>query len=37
LISKLYGGSARELAVSLVGNGRMTKDDIEEVRRMFDL
>ncbi len=37
LISKLYGGSARELAVSLVGNGRMTKDDIEELRRMFDL
>ena len=37
LISKLYGGSARELAVSLVGSGQMTKDDIEELRKMFDL
>lgn len=37
LISRLYGGSARELAVSLVGSGQMTRDDIEELRKMFDL
>ena len=37
LISKLYGGSARELAASLVGSGQMTKDDLEEIRKMFDL
>ncbi len=37
LISKLYGGSARELAASLVGSGQMTKEDLEEIRRMFDL
>ncbi len=37
LISKLYGGSARELAASLVGNGQMTKDDLDELRKMFDL
>lgn len=37
LISRLYGGSARELAVSLVGSGQVTKDDIEELRKMFDL
>ena len=37
LIKKLYGGSVRELAASLVGNGQMTKEDIEEIRKMFDL
>ncbi len=37
LISKLYGGSARELAASLVGNGQMTKEDLDEIRKMFDL
>lgn len=37
LISKLYGGSARDLAVSLVGDGHMTKEDVEELRKMFDL
>lgn len=37
LISRLYGGSARELALSLVGNGQMTKEDVDELRKMFDL
>ena len=37
LISKLYGGSARELAASLVGSGQMTKEDLDELRKMFDL
>jgi len=37
LISKLYGGSARNLAASLIGNGQMTKEDVEELRKLFDL
>ena len=37
LISRLYGGSARELTASLVGSGQVTKEDIEELRIMFDL
>lgn len=37
LVSRLYGGSARELAVSLIGSGEITKEDIQEIRKMFDL
>ncbi len=37
LISRLYGGSARELAASLVGNGDVTKEDIDELRKLFKL
>ncbi len=37
LISRLYGGSARELTASLLGSGQVTKEDIEELRAMFDL
>ena len=37
LVSKLYNGSARELAVSLFTSGKMTESDIEEIRKMFDL
>ncbi len=37
LISRLYGGSARDLAVSLIGSGEMTREDIEEIRKMFGL
>ena len=36
-IEKLYGGSAKELTVSLFKNEALTKDDIEEIRRMFEL
>ena len=37
LISRLYGGSARDLAVSLIGSGEMTKEDIQEIKKIFDL
>ena len=37
LVSKLYNGSAKDLAVSLFRSGDMTKEDIEEIRKMFDL
>ncbi len=37
LISRLYGGSARDLAASLIGNGDVTKEDIDELRKLFNL
>lgn len=37
LISKLYNGSVKELAVALFKSDDMKKEDIEEIRRMFDL
>ncbi len=37
LIQKLYNGSIKELAVSLFKSGNMTADDIDEIRKMFDL
>ena len=36
-VQKLYNGSAKALAVSLFQSDDMTKDDIEEIRRLFDL
>ncbi len=35
LISKLYHGSVKELAVSLFQSEEMTEEDIEEIRQMF--
>jgi predicted transcriptional regulator len=37
LISKLYNGSVKDLAVSLFESNAMTKEDIDDIRRMFDL
>jgi len=36
-IQKLYNGSVKELAVSLFKSEDMTEDDIDEIRKMFDL
>ena len=36
LISRLYGGSARALVSALVISDGLTKEDIEELRRMLD-
>lgn len=36
-IQKLYNGSVKDLAVSLFRSEEMSKEDIEEIRRMFDL
>lgn len=37
LISRLYGGSVRDLAVSLLGSEEMTETDLAEIRKMFEL
>ena len=37
LIDRLYHGSAKELAVSLFQGGNMTKEDLDDIRKMFDL
>lgn len=37
LISKLYDGSVKNLAVSLFKAGEMSTDDIEEIKKMFNL
>ena len=37
IIAKLYHGSAKELAVSLFQSGEMTKEEIEEIRKLFHL
>lgn len=37
LISRLYNGSVKDLAVSLFRSEDMTDDDIEEIRKMFNL
>ncbi len=36
-IQKLYNGSVKDLAVSLVQNKELTKEDIDELRNLFDL
>lgn len=36
-VQKLYNGSVKDLAVSLFKSDEMSKDDIEEIRKMFDL
>ena len=36
-MQKLYNGSVKDLAVSLFRSDEMTDDDIDEIRRMFDL
>lgn len=37
LVSKLYDGSVKDLAVSLFKAGEMSSDDIEEIKKMFNL
>ncbi|WP_053956520.1 BlaI/MecI/CopY family transcriptional regulator [Inediibacterium massiliense] len=37
LVSKLYDGSVKNLAVSLFKTGEMSADDIEEIKKMFNL
>ncbi|MDO5388854.1 MAG: BlaI/MecI/CopY family transcriptional regulator [Clostridia bacterium] len=37
LVSRLYNGSVKELAVSLFKSKDMTKEDIEDIKKMFDL
>lgn len=36
-VQKLYNGSVKDLAVSLFKSDEMTKDEIDEIRKMFDL
>lgn len=36
-VQKLYNGSVKELAVSLFKSDEMTKEDIDEIRKMFEL
>ncbi len=36
-VSRLYRGSVKDLAVSLLKSEDMTEDDIAEIRKMFDL
>lgn len=36
-VQRLYNGSAKDLAVSLFRSDEMSKEDIEEIRKMFDL
>lgn len=36
-VKKLYNGSVKDLAVSLFRSEDMSKEDIEEIRKMFDL
>lgn len=36
-VQKLYNGSVKDLAVSLFKSDEMSEDDIEEIRKMFDL
>ena len=37
LVSRLYNGSVKDLAVSLFRSEDMTAEDIAEIRKMFDL
>ena len=37
LISKLYNGSARELAVSILGSGEISAEDLDEIKKIFNL
>ncbi len=36
-IKRIYNGSVKELAVSLFQSDEMSEDDIEEIRKLFDL
>lgn len=36
-VQKLYNGSVKDLAVSLFRSNEMTNDDIDEIRKMFNL
>ena len=36
-VQRLYNGSVKDLAVSLFRSEELSKDDIEEIREMFDL
>lgn len=36
-VQKLYNGSVKNLAVSLFKSDELSKDDIDEIRKMFDL
>lgn len=36
-INKFYHGSVKELAVSLFQQGEMTKEDLEDIKKMFGL
>lgn len=36
-VQKLYNGSVKDLAVSLFKSDEMTEDDIDEIRKIFDL
>lgn len=36
-VQRLYNGSVKDLVVSLFKSDEMLKDDIEEIRKMFDL
>ncbi len=36
-VQKLYNGSVKDLAVSLFRSDELSKDDIDEIRKMFDL
>ena len=36
-VQRLYNGSVKDLAVSLFRSNEMSKEDIEEIRKMFDL
>lgn len=36
-VQKLYNGSVKDLAVSLFQSEDMSREDIEEIRRMFNL
>lgn len=36
-VQKLYNGSVKDLAVSLFRSDEMSKEDIEEIRKLFNL
>lgn len=36
-VQKLYNGSVKDLAVSLFKSDEMSEEDIDEIRKMFDL
>ena len=36
-LAKLYDGSAKNLVAALCAKGRLSKDDLDELRRQFDL
>ena len=36
-VNRLYNGSVKDLAVSLFQSEKMSAEDIEEIRKMFNL